>query len=163
MPVKRKKAKGGGLKGLRQRVEAANRVEVVAGIVGPNASKVHGDSGFTMAALGTAHEFGFSTDTTTVPARSFVRAPVRSNQARIQQALAKAGRKVMEGGDPARELGRVGLLAEGIMKKAMSDGIPPPLAESTIARRKSNSTKPLVDTGQLRGAITSVVRRKGGG
>ena len=48
--------------------------------------------------------------------------------------LAKAGQKVMGGADPRRELGKVGLLAEGLMKKAMSDGIPPPLADSTVKR-----------------------------
>ena len=45
----------------------------------------------------------------------------------------------------------------GQIQARISAGIPPPLAESTIARK--GSSVPLIDTGQLRSAVTYEVRR----
>lgn len=56
-----------------------------------------------------------------------------------------------------KELERVGLWAQGSIQQRISDGIPPPNAESTI-RRKGSST-PLIDTGQLRTSIKYRVKR----
>ncbi len=89
-----------------------------------------------------------------------------------------------------RHLHRVGLLASSSVKTVITEGIPPPLrpssVEGRIARRKSKSWRarrraeiaanavyvgeenaatgifiPLLDTGQLRNAVTYVLRKTG--
>jgi hypothetical protein len=50
---------------------------------------------------------------------------------------------------------RVALACEGSMKKRISRGVPPPNAAETI--RRKGSSKPLINTGQLRNAIRGKV------
>ena len=59
-----------------------------------------------------------------------------------------------------QSLNRVGFIASGLMKQNLSTGNWTPNAESTIA--KKGSSKPLIDTGEMRRAITWVLKKSGG-
>lgn len=167
----------GGLVALASRLQEASQYEVLAGVRGVRGQAPHANGdGLTVAEIGALHEYGYTFTASdgskhTVPARSFVRAPIRAAEAEIEAALAKAGQQVVQGMEPKRALGAVALRVQGIMQKAVADGLSPPLAESTVARRKGPRAghsgprviKPLIDTGQLRAAITAevVVSKKG--
>lgn len=172
--IKRVKRQGG-LVALASRLDTASQYEVLAGVRGTRGQAPHANGGgLTVAEIGALHEYGFSFtaadgSTHSVPARSFVRAPIRAARADIDAALVKAGQAVAQGADPKRALAPVALRVQGLMQRAIADGIAPPLAESTEARRKGPRAghtgprvfTPLIDTGQLRAAITAeVVPRK---
>lgn len=59
-----------------------------------------------------------------------------------------------------QSLNRVGFIASGLMKQNLSTGNWAANAESTIA--KKGSSKPLIDTGEMRRAITWVLKKIGG-
>ena len=58
--------------------------------------------------------------------------------------------------DMPKALELIGLFVKGLIQGRMSAGIPPPLKASTIARK--GSSKPLINTGQLRASIDYEVR-----
>ena len=98
-------------------------------------------------------EFG----TSTVPARSFIRAWFDETQAADRKQIRKVMRAALDGEltqDQALEI--LGLRFVGSIQERISKGIPPPLAQSTIDRKGSST--PLIDTGQLRSSITHEVR-----
>jgi len=122
-------------------------IVITAGVHGDDAGADHGE-GLTVGDIATFHEFG----TRTVPQRSFIRAWFDENQEFIAETLRKQFAPVAEGKrtpDVAAE--RCALAFEGGIKQRISRGIPPPNAPSTIAAK--GSSKPLIDTGQLRNAV----------
>lgn len=116
------------------------------------ASEPHGDdASFTLVEIAACHEFG----TDTIPERSFIRSTfsqrVPDELVKMQAALARE--VVTKGLDPEKALARLGAWGAAEVKKTITeDDIPPPLAASTIAAK--GSTKPLVDTGQLKNSIS---------
>lgn len=98
--------------------------------------------------------------TITIPQRSFLRVPFATKKAEIADAIAGQFKAVAEKGRKAEvALGRVGIVAENISRKAFTTrgyGMWPDIAAATKARKGSGQT--LIDTGTLRGSITSVVR-----
>ena len=126
-----------------------------------------------------------------IPARPFMEPGIKSVQAQVAEELAKAGPLALQGRLEAVEkaLNRVGIIASQAIKAKISEGIPPPLAPSTIKGRirrvkgKKRRQKiaaalaagvpesiqggqeglflPLVVTGAMRNAITYVLRKKG--
>lgn len=98
-----------------------------------------------------------------IPARPFLRPGIRGEKAAIVARLKSAGNAALTGDLGAVEKGltAAGLIAEAAVKAKITDGPFAALAPSTIAKRKArgrSSDKPLIDTGQLRNAVTSVVR-----
>jgi hypothetical protein len=136
---------------LRARLFELQDAFVKAGIVGEQATAEHGDA--TNAEIGAAHEFG----TATIPQRSFIRQAFRAHKAEFQALAARLVRAViMKTATVQQVLELLGAWAAGAIKATItSDGSFAPLAQSTIARKKSS--KPLIDTGQLIGSITWVV------
>lgn len=160
---------------------AKTRVEV--GIPSSRAGRREG--GITSAALGYIHENG--APEVGIPARPFLLPGVKSVQPEISAGFKKVAEFGLDGKPAAvdRQLHRIGLLAQNAVRAKISEGIPPPLAPSTIAgrirrvkgpKRKAKiaaaaaagmpwSTQggvagiftPLILTGQLRNAITYVV------
>ena len=139
----------------------------VANDVSPGAAN-DTSSGLTVAEVATFHEFGVSPFTVVsgfdedgaasgyehpgVPQRSFIRAWFDESQPFIAQTLVSQMQLVVAGKLTPEQAGeRIALAFEGSMKQRISRGIPPPNAPSTIARKRSS--KPLIHTGQLRGAI----------
>lgn len=142
----------------------ASAPRVVVGIVGEEAIAAHrkGD-GLTVVEIGAVHEFGAGR----VPERSFLRATFDQNRDHYQKFMTNGLRrevldvaKTGDAGPENRTLKQLGLKVEGDVKKRIAEGIDPPLHPLTIARK--GSSKPLIDTGQLRASIASEIRRGGG-
>lgn len=57
---------------------------------------------------------------------------------------------------PSKALTQLGVFWEGKIKQTFRDGVFAPLRPATIARK--GSSKPLIDSGQLRQSVTSVTR-----
>lgn len=134
---------------------AKSREVVRVGILDDSPKKAReGAGGRYNLEVAAVHEFG--APAAGIPQRSFIRATVDLNAgeiARLQHATMTA---YVQGKVTLRQgLDRIGMKVAAMMQKRIAAGIDPPLAESTIARK--GSSKPLVDTGQLRSSITWAV------
>ncbi len=108
----------------------------------------------TVYEIATFNEFGLG-----VPERSFIRGYVDDKEQAIRDDIKKLALLVVQGKKTTEEaLDLLGLKVVGGMQKRISDGILPANAPSTIARK--GSSKPLIDTGQLRSSITHRVNSK---
>jgi hypothetical protein len=137
-----------GWKKLLDRLKDPVRTKV--GVIGEAASTEH--DGITNAELGAIHEFG--APGANIPARSFLRASLMSKldeMKPIQQSIAKG---IVEGHMTSeRGSGILGAWGAGQVKRFIADGqVTPPDEPATVERK--GSSKPLVDTGQLLGAIS---------
>lgn len=134
-------------------------LSLTLGVQGPQAAAEHRDpdgasSGLTVGELAAIHELGLG-----VPERSWLRAWFEENHKRVVEDLRTGLVQVVAGRMTVDQLGEVlGVRYVGDIQARISNGIPPPLADSTIARK--GSSVPLIDTGQLRSAITYVVTRR---
>lgn len=139
-----------GLRDLLKRLKGATG-KVAVGVLAADAGKDHG--GTTLYDVAAAHEFG----TRTIDQRSFLRETVDVNQKKILSFSEKQARLVVKGTITAEvALERVGVFVQGLIQERIAKGIPPALAQSTVARK--GSSKPLIDSGQLRAGITHEVR-----
>jgi hypothetical protein len=98
-----------------------------------------------------------------IPARPFLKPGVASVEEEIADRYEAGAKAALEGRvaniDAVHHA--VGLMAVSAVKAKITEGPFVPLAESTLAarrRRGKKSDKPLIDSGQLRAAVTSVVR-----
>lgn len=127
--------------------------EVAVGL--PSDSGNHPD-GMSIVRLGAIHEFG----TKTIPERSFLRVPLRAAQDELAQVFRHLMKQVAAGDLTfTQALDQLGAKGASISQEAISAGIAPANAPSTV--RRKGSSKPLIDSGTLRQAITWVVRDKG--
>lgn len=144
---------------------------VMVGLPSETAGRREG--GITNAALGYIHEHG--APEAKIPARPWLHPGVKQAESTTTTLLKTAGELALAGkGDGAlRAMNVAGLQAVSAVRRYLTAGVPPPLAASTVRRRRRRSkgssylrvatspsqTTPLVDTGQLRQAVTYVVRR----
>lgn len=141
------------------------------------------------AALAYIHDKG--SPAASIPARPFMEPGIKAVQGQITQELLAAGQEVLKGqATVTTHLNRIGIIATRSIKAKITEGIPPPLAPSTVQARinrvKSRKRRaklradlaagtpasrqagaaglftPLIVTGQLRNAITYVLRRQKG-
>lgn len=134
----------------------------LVGVQGAEGAANHQGGGLTVAQIATVHEFGrtiaTARGTIVIPARSFLRAGVDEYKQAIQKRATLLGTGVMLLQFTAfQALSLLGEYTVGVIKQRIADGILPPNAPSTIRRKRSS--KPLIDTGQLRNAITYTVER----
>lgn len=100
------------------------------------------------------HEFG--APAANIPARSFIRATVDEHAADIAKLQRVLGAQVVAGKlTEEQALSALGAKVAGWVQARIAAGIDPALAPETVKRKKSS--KPLIDTGQLRSAVTHVV------
>jgi len=122
--------------------------ELTVGVHAPEGAQQHSD-GPTVLQIAEWNEFGLG-----VPQRSFVRAWFDEQKGDVHLTLRDQLRGATRRGDALQtSLNRVALFAQGRMQKRIADGIEPENAPSTIARK--GSSKPLIDKGILRAAITA--------
>lgn len=139
-----------GLKALLGRLKNGKRLSLTVGIHGPEGSEPEQGTGVTILEVATINEFGIG-----VPERSFIRGWYDENEVKNYDILRKIGYAVHKGIYDARTgLERVGLVFVGDIQRRMQ-GLPPPNAPSTIAKKGSSTT--LVDKGQLKSSILSKV------
>lgn len=100
-----------------------------------------------------------------IPPRPFLQPGIKDATEQISAHMKAAGTAAL-GGDTDtldRELNATGLIASSSVKNKINEGDFTPLKPATLAARKRRghtSTKPLVETGQLRNAINYVVESK---
>jgi hypothetical protein len=147
-----------GLDALKARLKSHQRVHV--GFQGEasytKAIDTDGKPGpATVVDIATWHEFG----TPKIPMRSMLRRAVVLNEPKIQGWLKLGAERVIEGkGTTETTLGQIGLKIVDLVQARIESGeITPPLADSTIERRRKHTDTPLLDTGQLKNSITSKV------
>ena len=104
----------------------------------------------SVASLASVHEYG-STDGR-IPERSFIRSTMDANTSNLLALTAHLKDKILfDGVSVVHALGKIGLIIQGLIQKQITDGDFEPLQQATIDRK--GSSKPLIDTGQLRASI----------
>jgi hypothetical protein len=113
--------------------------------------------GTTVVDIAIWNEFG----TADIPARSFLRGWFDENEETAKTALMRFLQGYLEKKYQTKEqaLDAFGAWLQGQIQARIAKGIPPPNAPSTIA--KKGSSKPLIDSGQLRSSITFAVSLNG--
>jgi hypothetical protein len=101
-----------------------------------------------------------------MPARPTLVPGIEKAQEKITYHLGSAALAAVFGDGAAVEasLEKAGMVAASSVKAEITDGTFAPLADRTIKARLSRgrtSTKPLIDSGQFRQAVTYVVARRG--
>lgn len=120
-----------------------------------------------------------------IPARPFMIPGVQANDERIQKRLVRAGKAAFAGDKNVveRQFAAIGMETASSMQAVITNKIPPPLADSTLAARiarrpggrlaerrelvrrgmgkapSMDLVTPLIDTGALRRAITYAIRK----
>lgn len=157
-----------GLKALLARIAGAKKAAITVGVhaaeggathLEGTASNTSGQGGaLSVAEIATIHEFG----TGKIPQRSFIRAWADESKASNAQTLKAVAEGIVQGKFTlAQGLDRMGLRFVGEIQARIAKGIPPELAPETIARK--GSSKPLINTGQLRSSIRHKVVSGGDG
>lgn len=119
---------------------------VTVGIHSDRGADGHG-KGVTVADIASWAEFGLGQ-----PERSWLRGWVEEQENDIEKAIRALGVAVVEGPLDAEEaIEQLGQLLKGKIQERIANGIAPPNAASTIARK--GSSKPLIDSGQFRSSI----------
>ena len=150
-----------GWEAIQQRMESLRGAGAVVavGVQGAEAAANHQHSHMTVAQIATVHEFGKVIHqprmrrTIVIPERSFLRKTLDQYQEAIarRQVLLTQGYLLGKFDlKPALEL--LGQYVVGLVKQRIANGIAPPNSPYTIANK--GSSKPLIDTGQLRNSIT---------
>lgn len=158
-----------GWEGIKERIDAlrGGSAVVAVGVQGAQAAANYQHTHMTVAQVATVQEFGKVIHqprmrrTIVIPERSFLRKTLDMYQeaiARRQVLLTQGfvlGKLELK---PSLEL--LGQYVVGLVKQRIANGIAPANSPWTIA--KKGSSKPLIDTGQLRNSITHKVDYRGG-
>ena len=150
---------------LRKSLRTLERSQVLVGVpaekAGRDPSKQKGT--INNAALGYIHNYG--SPTANIPPRPFLEPGIKDNQNSITPYLGKAAAAAISGNPLGvqKHLTSAGIKAVSGVKRKIDVGPFVPLKPGTLAarrRRGRTGTKPLLDTGQLRNAISFVIRDK---
>ncbi len=147
------KVKDLGFATIMKELSALDGVHVTVGVHGDAGER---EDGTTMALVASVHEFG--APLAGIPQRSFIRSTIDERRGQIADVTQKALGKVPDGKlTSEKAAGVIGQFVENAIKKKITTGDTSweGLAASTIARK--GSSKPLIDTGALRQAITHAV------
>ena len=142
---------------LLRRLAAVAQRDVLVGVPAGEAR----DDGPSNAEIGYQNEFGSPANN--IPARPHLLPGVAAVQDKAAAKLTQAADAAASGrvSDAERHLHAAGLLAQNSVRRTLTTTAYRPLSERTLAERRARGrtgTKPLIDTGQYRRAITYVVR-----
>lgn len=113
------------------------------------------DDKFSMVDLAMVHEYGSRKQK--IPARSFIRATCDAKRKDHVELIRKFQQKILLGRTTAKQaLTQLGEVVSKDMMQTINDGIEPELKLATTKRK--DSSKPLIDTGRLKGSITHEIR-----
>lgn len=92
------------------------------------------------------------------PPRPVLEPSIEHNKEALSQQLGKVAKAALNGQDPNTELGKAGMMAQNFARDWFTNpaNLWPPNSPVTI--KKKGSDRPLIDTGELRRAITYVVK-----
>lgn len=112
------------------------------------------EDGTQIAVIAAVNEFGSADGS--IPERSFLRVPLMGAGKQLASVFKNSVPEVMDGEITVNAMyDRVGQKAVGIVQEAISAGIDPANAQSTIDAKGSST--PLIDEGTLRQSITYVI------
>lgn len=144
------------LKEVMKRAEQLNRIQLVVGIPSDENSRKE-STGITNAELGVIHEFGAPEKG--IPERSFMRSTASEESENLGRLGKTEIKECLEGNtSPHDVFATIGAYLQGRIVEKITDGEFEPNNENTVKRK--GSSKPLIDTGQLRASITYEVREK---
>lgn len=134
--------------------QVARGARVRVGIL-DDAPKSAGEDGnaspYTLLEVAAVHEFG--APDAGIPQRSFIRSTVDAKAPEIAAVQHAVAVRVLKGQTPIEDgLNQIGAKVASFVQGTISAGVLPALKPETVERK--GSSKPLVDTGQLRAAIT---------
>jgi hypothetical protein len=143
-----------GYKALMSVFTGVRKTTITVGVHAADGKEPHagGQFGETVADIANIHEFGAPG----IPQRSFLRAWFDENQAKTKEATKRMAQSVLKGKRTRKQA--VNILAQsfvGQIQRRIAVGIPPPNSPLTI--KLKGSSKPLIDTGQLRTSITYAI------
>lgn len=156
--------------------------EVLVGFPEDTTERDEEDTSLTNASLAYIHDTGMPEQN--IPARPFMIPGVEQGLPKAAEALKSTARAVLT--SKSREvasagLHRVGLIVQAAIRGKINEGVPPPLAKSTLQERARRGrkgakqelelrargeapsvqfAKPLIDTGQMRNAVNYVIRKR---
>lgn len=137
------------LKKIAKRLEGETRV-----LVGVPEGAGSYEDGMTIATIAAVNNFG--SDDGKIPAREFLQPAINKGAPQYRRLAEIMIPKVLAGSMTMKTLmEQMGNLAEGHVKKEITDLDTPPNAQYTID--KKGSSNPLIDTGTLRQSIRYVV------
>ena len=177
---------GRGLQDIAADLRLLADLELLVGVPEDKSQRDDPDSkDITNAALLYIHENGMPEQN--IPSRPSMGPAMAENQDLITDSLSGIARKVVRGEPAALEIGyqRLGVRLVSAIKNKINDGVPPPLADSTLRQRARKGTpggrigakaelerrakgeapgtdlaKPLVATSEMRESVTHVIRKK---
>lgn len=145
--------RNGGVAGLIQRMRDFGKPKVYIGVPAVK-NRVH-EGGINMATLLAVHCFGVPTKG--IPQRDPLRPPLINNSDKYVSLMAQGIQNAIANGtDPKIVYEKIGLVASNDVKEYFVSGSFVPLKQKTID--KKGSSKPLLDTGELRNSISWEVR-----
>jgi spore germination protein GerM len=116
-----------------------------------------GEDGVDMASVAMFNELGTSTS----PSRPFLRQTVDDNKDEINEFVENATKQLAKGGSAESCLKKIGAYGVKLVQEKIKSGTFTPNAPSTI--QSKGSSKPLIDTGEMRQSVHYVIKGKGGG
>ena len=150
-----RKEYNGGLKGFLERFKDIGKPKVYIGVPASKNS-IHKDSKINMATLLAIHVLG--APSRGIPQRDPLRPPLIANAQRYTDLMAQGIKNALANGtDPNIVYEKIGIVAVNDVNDYFVNGSFKPLNQKTIDRK--GSSKPLIDTEELRGAITYEVRK----
>lgn len=142
----------------RVRVKRKRHIKLPQGITGPSKVKVgfpEGESEGDIVDRAIWNHYGTSRG---IPARPFLLNAIRKNRRKYRAALKKSAPKILRGETTMKTVvSKLGILSQGDIQKEITELRSPPNAQSTIDQK--GSSNPLIDTGEMRGAVTWKVDR----
>ena len=145
----------GGLKGFLERFKEIGKPKVYIGV--PASKNGMHEGGINMATLLALHVLG--APSRGIPQRDPLRPPLIANAQRYSDLLALGLKNALsDGTDPKLVYEKIGIVATNDVYDYFVTGNFKPLNQKTIDRK--GSSKPLIDTEELRGSITYEVRQK---
>jgi len=149
MQVQVSGSNGKGIKKLFKQISKGGVVDV--GILAGEGK--HEGSDLTVAQIGFWNEFG----TVLIPERSFIRATIKDKSKEIKAISAKEFKKVINGKTTSKDgLGILGAFTAGLIQERFTSNDWKPNTSRTQLRK--GSSKPLIDTGELRQSISYEVK-----
>ena len=125
--------------------------KIMVALRGPKHVKVGFPQGADGGVLDKAfyNEFG----TVNIPERPFIREGIRGAKGTLQAIARNEAKQIANGNSTMRQsLSKLGIEGQGAMQESITAGSWPPNAPSTI--RQKGSSQPLIDTGEMRQAVT---------
>lgn len=134
-------------------------LRVMVGIPGDKTPRKEGK--ITNAALLYIHENG--APEVGIPARPTMKPGLKDEDIEIKRRLKMAGQAALDGKPQSvrNQFAAAGMAGVKGVKNRIASNTPPPLKPATIAARKRRGVKrtnTLIDTGQMNGAVTYVIR-----